>query len=210
MREAIFSHDGTKRAIFTDLYNSTWWHPKSLFDLQDVNHSPDNVGCEADCLSKTLHSLLYPSQNCWPIDSVCHIGKNLREKVCTSVQKSQLYESSNGKKISTQWCYRRTKRPMYKLLPSSLIGTPRSTAQAKQQKKFRNSTIEIISDLNSVNCPSLKTEVNSTPTRPVENVLLTTKGLQERNMQMLDGTTVENKGKTIYYEKNKKQNSSEG
>ena len=32
--------------------------------------------------------------------------------------------------------------------------------------------------------------------RPVENVL-TTKGLQERNIQMLDGTTGENKGKTI-------------
>jgi hypothetical protein len=31
----------------------------------------------------------------------------------------------------------------------------------------------------------------------VENVVLTTKGLQERNIQMLDGTMVENKGKTI-------------
>ena len=30
-----------------------------------------------------------------------------------------------------------------------------------------------------------------------ENVVLTTKGLQERNTQMLDGMTVENKGKTI-------------
>ena len=38
---------------------------------------------------------------------------------------------------------------MYKLLPSSVIWTSRSKAQAKQQKKFRNPTIEIISDLNS-------------------------------------------------------------
>ena len=30
-----------------------------------------------------------------------------------------------------------------------------------------------------------------------ENVVITTKDLQERNIQMLDGTTVENKGKTI-------------
>ena len=30
-----------------------------------------------------------------------------------------------------------------------------------------------------------------------ENVVLTTKGLQERNIQMLDGSTVENKGNTI-------------
>ena len=37
----------------------------------------------------------------------------------------------------------------------------------------------------------------STPTRPVENVVLTTKVLQERNIKKLDGTTVENKGKTI-------------
>jgi hypothetical protein len=28
----------------------------------------------------------------------------------------------------------------------------------------------------------------------VENVVLTTKGLQDRNIQLLDGTTVENKG----------------
>ena len=42
-----------------------------------------------------------------------------------------------------------------------------------------------------------KPEVIPTPTRPVENVVLTTKGLQERNIQILDGTTVENKGKTI-------------
>ena len=42
-----------------------------------------------------------------------------------------------------------------------------------------------------ITCPSQETEVTSTPTRPVENVVLTTKGLQERNTQMLDGTTVE-------------------
>ena len=35
-----------------------------------------------------------------------------------------------------------------------------------------------------------QTEETSTPTRPVENVL-TTKGLQERNTQLLDGTRVE-------------------
>jgi len=33
----------------------------------------------------------------------------------------------------------------------------------------------------TVKCPSQEAEENSTPTRPVENVLLTTKGLQERN-----------------------------
>ena len=44
---------------------------------------------------------------------------------------------------------------------------------------------------------SQETEVTSTPTRPVENVVITTKGLQDRNIHILDGTTVENKGKTI-------------
>ena len=44
---------------------------------------------------------------------------------------------------------------------------------------------------------SQETEVTSTPTKLVENVVLTTKGLQDRNIQPLDGTTVENKGKTI-------------
>ena len=49
-------------------------------------------------------------------------------------------------------------------------------------------------------CPSLEMEVTSTPTRPVENVDITTKGLQDRNNLLLDGRTVENKGKLILTE----------
>ena len=41
------------------------------------------------------------------------------------------------------------------------------------------------------------TEVTSTSTRPVENVVMTTKGLQDRDNVLLDGRTVENKGKLI-------------
>ena len=52
-------------------------------------------------------------------------------------------------------------------------------------------------EISTVNCPSQETEVTSTTTRPVANVVLTTKGLQERNIQILDGMTMENKGKTI-------------
>ena len=44
--------------------------------------------------------------------------------------------------------------------------------------------------------PGQKTEVTSTSTRPVKNVL-TTKGVQDRNNQLLDERTVENKGKLI-------------
>ena len=40
-----------------------------------------------------------------------------------------------------------------------------------------------------------ETEVTLTPSRPVENVVITTKGLQDSNIHILDGTTVENKGK---------------
>ena len=36
------------------------------------------------------------------------------------------------------------------------------------------------------------------PTRPVDIVVITTKGLQDRNINVLDGTTVENKGKLIH------------
>ena len=39
--------------------------------------------------------------------------------------------------------------------------------------------------------------MTSTPTRPVDNVVITTNGLQDRNINILDGTTVENKGKLI-------------
>ena len=42
--------------------------------------------------------------------------------------------------------------------------------------------------------------MTSTPTRPVDNVVITTKGLQERNIHILDETTVENKGKLILTE----------
>ena len=51
--------------------------------------------------------------------------------------------------------------------------------------------------LSTLNCPSQETEVTSTPTRPVDNVVITTKGIQDRNINILDGTTVENKGKLI-------------
>ena len=41
--------------------------------------------------------------------------------------------------------------------------------------------------------------MTSTNTRPVDNVVITTKGLQDRNIHILDGTTVENKGKLDHY-----------
>ena len=34
----------------------------------------------------------------------------------------------------------------------------------------------------TVNCLSQETEVTSTPTRPVDNVVIATKGLQDRNI----------------------------
>ena len=46
----------------------------------------------------------------------------------------------------------------------------------------------------------LQTEVT-----PVENVVLTTKGLQDRNNLLLNGRTVENKGKLILREKSRRQ-----
>ena len=42
--------------------------------------------------------------------------------------------------------------------------------------------------------------MTSTLTRPVDNVVITTKGLQARNMHIIEGTTVENKGKLILTE----------
>ena len=43
-------------------------------------------------------------------------------------------------------------------------------------------------------------KVTSTPTRPVDNIVITTKGLQDRKKQMFDGRTVENKGKLFLTE----------
>ena len=40
-------------------------------------------------------------------------------------------------------------------------------------------------------------EVTSTPTKPVDNVVMATKGLQDRSTNITAGTTVENKGKLI-------------
>ena len=39
-------------------------------------------------------------------------------------------------------------------------------------------------------CPSQEIEVTSTPTRPVDNVVIATKGLQYRNTNIIAGTTV--------------------
>ena len=39
--------------------------------------------------------------------------------------------------------------------------------------------------------------MTSTPTRPVDNVVIATKGLQDRNIYIIAGTTVESKGKFI-------------
>ena len=43
--------------------------------------------------------------------------------------------------------------------------------------------------------------MTSTPTRPVDNVVIATKGLQDRNINIIAGTTMENKGKLILIEK---------
>ena len=42
--------------------------------------------------------------------------------------------------------------------------------------------------------------MTSTPTRPVDNVVIATKGLQDRKINTQAGTTVENKGKLILTE----------
>ena len=42
--------------------------------------------------------------------------------------------------------------------------------------------------------------MTSTPTRPVDNVVIATKGLQDRNTNIIAGATVENKGKLILTE----------
>ena len=39
--------------------------------------------------------------------------------------------------------------------------------------------------------------MTSTPTKPVDNVVIATKGLQDRNTNVTAGTTGENKGKLI-------------
>ena len=51
----------------------------------------------------------------------------------------------------------------------------------------------------TVNCPSQETEVTSTSTRPFENVFITTKGLHDRNIHILDERTGANSGKTLNY-----------
>ena len=42
--------------------------------------------------------------------------------------------------------------------------------------------------------------MTSTSTRPDDNVVIATKGLQDRNTNIIAGTTVENKGKLILRE----------
>ena len=82
---------------------------------------------------------------------------------------------------------------------SDLNSTINSLGQVtnKNLKLKKKPTITIISDLNSNSNSRPNQETEVTSTRPDENVVLTTKGLHDRNIQLLDGTAVENKGKTI-------------
>ena len=47
--------------------------------------------------------------------------------------------------------------------------------------------------------------MTSTPTKPVDNVVIATKGLQDRNTNITAGTTVENKGKLMLITVKKQQ-----
>ena len=77
-------------------------------------------------------------------------------------------------------------------------------SQIKHQTKIQNSENQQLQKpvikAPTVNCPSQETEVTSISTRSVENVFITTKGLQDRNNLLLDGRMVENKGKLILTE----------
>ena len=55
--------------------------------------------------------------------------------------------------------------------------------------------------------------MTSTPTKPVDNVVIAAKGLQDRNTNITAGTTVENKGKLtpfIIFNKNSSNSLYEG
>ena len=47
--------------------------------------------------------------------------------------------------------------------------------------------------------------MTSTPTKPVDNVVIATKGLQDRTTDITAGTAVENKGKLILRKKSRRQ-----
>ena len=86
-----------------------------------------------------------------------------------------------------------------------------SAGQPKlRSKQFSSllSELDIFNKTVRINLPLFSTVVpssifmflTSTPTRPVDNVVITTKGLQDRNINILDGTAVENKGKLVLTE----------
>ena len=70
---------------------------------------------------------------------------------------------------------------MYK--KNKKIGVLEENTEDKMARESRyDGYEEVLERTWTLDCPSQKTEVTSTPTRPVENVVLTTKGLQERNI----------------------------
>ena len=86
---------------------------------------------------------------------------------------------------------------------NSKIHSPgQATYKSSKFKKKKNLKTKNYnnSDLNS-NCqlpnPGDGSNFNTHKKKPVENVVITTKGLQDRNNLLLDGRTVENKGKLI-------------
>ena len=57
-------------------------------------------------------------------------------------------------------------------------------SQVKLYTKYLNMKTKL-HKTTTVNCPSQKTEVTSTPTRPVDNVVIATKVLQDKNNNFL-------------------------
>ena len=85
--------------------------------------------------------------------------------------------------------------------PHQWFELPRSTVQAKQQKKFRNPTIKIISVIWTPSTAQARRQKKlQHPTRPVDNVALMTKGLQEikHNYWMGQWWKICNKNKFIW------------
>ena len=80
--------------------------------------------------------------------SITHLENNYRK--INTLEEIEILKAASSKYLLNEVIAGQND-PMYKLLLSLVIWTPRSTAQAKQQNKFRDPRIKIISDLN-FNC----------------------------------------------------------
>ena len=127
--------------------------------------------------------------------SIIHLENNHRKR--NTLEEIEILKAASSKHLLNDVIAGQND-PIYKLLPTSGIWTPRSTAQAKQQTKiqnFKNQHLQNQWFKLQLSTAQARDRSDFNTHKTCWKFVITTKGLQDRNNLLLDGRTVEKKKK---------------